>query len=116
MLDKKYFLISILAIKYLFLLNYEPILETTRYLTFFSQCIDFQSCINPYLNIELLEIVLDGLLGTHRLFAPILGPSVYGFLIGSFEVIWYSPNETFSSKIWLAIHLEYAGPALISTI
>ena len=55
MLDKKYFLISILAIKYLFLLNYEPILETTRYLTFFSQCIDFQSCINPYLNIELLE-------------------------------------------------------------
>ena len=55
MLDKKYFLISILAIKYLFLLNYEPILETSRYLTFFSQCIDFQSCINPYLNIELLE-------------------------------------------------------------
>ncbi|MGB0778040.1 MAG: 4Fe-4S dicluster domain-containing protein [Flavobacteriaceae bacterium] len=39
------------------------------------------------INIELLEIVLDGLLGTHRLFLPILGGSLYGFLIGSFEVM-----------------------------
>lgn len=35
-------------------------------------------------NIELLEIVLDGLLGTHRLFAPMLG-SFYPFLINFFE-------------------------------
>ena len=35
-------------------------------------------------NIEILEIVLDGLLGTHRLFAPYLGP-VYPFLINVFE-------------------------------
>ncbi|MCK0159290.1 (Fe-S)-binding protein [Allomuricauda sp. F6463D] len=37
------------------------------------------------INIEVLEIVLDGLLGTHRLFSP-LG-SLYNFLIGSFEVL-----------------------------
>ncbi|NVN19356.1 4Fe-4S dicluster domain-containing protein [Muricauda sp. HICW] len=37
------------------------------------------------INIEVLEIILDGLLGTHRLFSP-LG-SVYDFLIGSFEVL-----------------------------
>ena len=38
------------------------------------------------INIELLEIVLDGLFGTHRLFAPYLG-SFYSFLIASFEVL-----------------------------
>ena len=38
------------------------------------------------INIELLEIVLDGLLGTHRIFAPYLG-SFYNFLIASFEVL-----------------------------
>ena len=37
------------------------------------------------INIEVLEIILDGLLGTHRLFAP-LG-SLYDFLIGSFEIL-----------------------------
>lgn len=35
-------------------------------------------------NIELLEIVLDGILDTHRLFAPYLG-SFYTFLINFFE-------------------------------
>jgi ferredoxin len=38
------------------------------------------------INIEVLEIVLDGLLGTHRLFAPALG-SFYPLLINSFEVL-----------------------------
>ncbi len=38
------------------------------------------------INIEVLEIVLDGMLGTHRLFAAPLG-SVYTFLINSFEVL-----------------------------
>lgn len=37
------------------------------------------------INIEVLEIVLDGLLGTHRIFAG-LGP-IYDFLIASFEVL-----------------------------
>ncbi|MEP2689865.1 (Fe-S)-binding protein [Maribacter dokdonensis] len=37
------------------------------------------------INIEVLEIILDGIFGTHRMFA-ILGP-VYDFLIGSFEVL-----------------------------
>lgn len=38
------------------------------------------------INLEVLEIVLDGILGTHRLFAPFLG-SFYDFLIGSFEIL-----------------------------
>ena len=36
------------------------------------------------INIEVLEIVIDGLFGTHRIFAPILG-QFYGILIGIFE-------------------------------
>lgn len=38
------------------------------------------------INIEVLEIVLDGIFGTHRMFAPVLG-SFYSFLINSFEVL-----------------------------
>jgi len=37
------------------------------------------------INIELLEIIVDGFLGTHRVFAPFLG-SFYNFLIGFFEI------------------------------
>ena len=37
------------------------------------------------INIELLEILLDGIFGTHRLFAPHLG-SLYNFLIAMFEI------------------------------
>jgi heterodisulfide reductase subunit C/NADH:ubiquinone oxidoreductase subunit 6 (subunit J) len=36
------------------------------------------------INIELLEIVVDGVIGTHRVFAPFLG-SFYDFLISFFE-------------------------------
>jgi heterodisulfide reductase subunit C len=38
------------------------------------------------INIEVLEIVLDGVLGTHRLFAKPLG-GIYIFLINAFEVL-----------------------------
>jgi len=38
------------------------------------------------INLEILEIILDGILGTHRLFAPILG-GLYPILIGAFEVL-----------------------------
>lgn len=38
------------------------------------------------INIEILEIFLDGIFGTHRMFAPYLG-SLYGYLIGFFEVL-----------------------------
>ena len=38
------------------------------------------------INIEVLEIVLDGILGTHRLFAQALG-TLYTFLINSFEIL-----------------------------
>jgi len=37
------------------------------------------------INIEVLEIIIDGILGTHRVFAP-LG-AIYDFLIGSFEIL-----------------------------
>ncbi len=37
------------------------------------------------INIEVLEIILDGLLGTHRLFAPM--GKLYDFLIASFEIL-----------------------------
>ncbi len=39
------------------------------------------------INIEVLEIILDGFLGTHRLFLPLIGENMYGFLIGIFEVL-----------------------------
>jgi heterodisulfide reductase subunit C len=38
------------------------------------------------INIELLEIIIDGLIGTHRVFAPFLGV-VYDVLIASFEIL-----------------------------
>ncbi|MCB0484973.1 MAG: (Fe-S)-binding protein [Flavobacteriaceae bacterium] len=39
------------------------------------------------INIEVLEIIIDGLFGTHRIFS-FLGP-VYSFLIGAFEVLGF---------------------------
>lgn len=38
------------------------------------------------INVEVLEIVLDGILGTHRLFYPVLG-SLYNPLINAFEFL-----------------------------
>ena len=38
------------------------------------------------INIEVLEILLDGLFGTHRLFAPLLG-KLYDTAIGFFEIL-----------------------------
>lgn len=38
------------------------------------------------INLEVLEIIIDGLFGTHRIFAQPLG-GFYNFLIGSFEIL-----------------------------
>ena len=38
------------------------------------------------INLEVLEIVIDGIFGTHRIFASPLG-SLYNFLIASFEIL-----------------------------
>jgi ferredoxin len=38
------------------------------------------------INIEILEIILDGILGQHRLFAPYIGV-LYSYLIGFFEIL-----------------------------
>jgi len=37
------------------------------------------------INVEVLEIIIDGVFGTHRVFAPLGG--VYNFLIGFFEIL-----------------------------
>ena len=39
------------------------------------------------INIEVLEIIIDGLFGTHRVFLGVLSTKFYGFLIGTFEVL-----------------------------
>jgi heterodisulfide reductase subunit C len=39
------------------------------------------------INIEVLEIIIDGLFGTHRVFKGVLGNGFYGFLIGTFEIL-----------------------------
>lgn len=39
------------------------------------------------INIEVLEIVLDGVLGKHRLFAGIIPAGLYSFLINFFEIL-----------------------------
>ena len=41
------------------------------------------------INIEVLEILIDGFLGTHRIFAPYLG-SLYTYLINFFEFLGFS--------------------------
>jgi ferredoxin len=38
------------------------------------------------INIEILEIILDGILGTHRIFAPFLG-SFYSVILNFFEIL-----------------------------
>ncbi len=38
------------------------------------------------INIELLEIIVDGITGSHRAFAPFLG-TCYGFIINCFEIL-----------------------------
>jgi heterodisulfide reductase subunit C len=38
------------------------------------------------INVEILEIILDGILGTHRLFHPALG-AAYSFIINFFEIL-----------------------------
>ncbi len=38
------------------------------------------------INIEVLEIIIDGITGNHRIFQPLLG-GFYGFLIGFFEIL-----------------------------
>lgn len=39
------------------------------------------------INIEVLEIIIDGLSGQHRIFAPLLGSGLYGALINFFEFL-----------------------------
>ena len=38
------------------------------------------------INIEVLEIIIDGLFGTHRIFQGFIGNAFYAFLIGTFEI------------------------------
>ena len=56
------------------------------------------------MNIELLEIITDGILGTHRAFAPYLG-NFYNFIISFFEI--------FAGLIILAVILFWARRNII---
>lgn len=57
---------------------------TTRPLAAFFHIIVYVGFV--LINIEVLEIIIDGLTGSHRIFEPFLG-SVYGLAIGFFEVL-----------------------------
>ena len=39
------------------------------------------------INIEVIEIVVDGIFGTHRFLASVIPLGLYNFLIGSFEIL-----------------------------
>ncbi len=39
------------------------------------------------INIEVLEIVIDGVFGTHRVLYGLIGPAAYGFFINTFEIL-----------------------------
>jgi heterodisulfide reductase subunit C len=52
------------------------------------------------INIEVLEIILDGITGSHRLFAPVLGASLYGFLINTFE--WLALGVLLTCVVFLS--------------
>jgi len=39
------------------------------------------------INIEVLEIIIDGIFGTHRIFSTVLPAGLYNFLIASFEIL-----------------------------
>jgi heterodisulfide reductase subunit C len=39
------------------------------------------------INIEILEIFIDGITGMHRVFAPLIGSGLYSALIGCFEIL-----------------------------
>ncbi len=39
------------------------------------------------INIEIMEIIVDGIAGTHRVFLPLLGEELYSVLIGCFEIL-----------------------------
>jgi heterodisulfide reductase subunit C len=56
------------------------------------------------INIEVLEIIIDGASGTHRVFAPFLG-GLYDVLIGSFEILAFG--------VWLACVVFLARRNLI---
>lgn len=68
------------------------------------------------INIELLEIIIDGFLGTHRVFAPLLG-NLYDVLIFTFEIFavlvlvsvflfWTRRNVIRIKRFW---HTEMKG-------
>lgn len=57
------------------------------------------------INVEILEIIIDGIAGTHRIFAPLLG-SVYPFLLNFFELL--------SLGVFIACVVFFARRAILS--
>ena len=65
------------------------------------------------INIEVLEIIIDGIFGTHRIGLQVLPTRIYGFFIGTFEVLavlvfvtvvvfWVRRNVLRLSRFWKA--------------
>src|SRR5690554_3763442 len=63
------------------------------------------------INIEMLEIIFDGLFGTHRVLSTVLPAGLYNFLIGSFEILaffvligviifWFRRNIQKVKRFW----------------
>src|SRR5690554_5024995 len=63
------------------------------------------------INIEVLEIIIDGIFGTHRVLSTVLPESLYNLLIGSFEILallvlvgvivfWIRRNITKIKRFW----------------
>lgn len=46
------------------------------------------------INIEVLEIVIDGVTGHHRIFAPLFGSTIYQILVGFFELMAFGVLAT----------------------
>ena len=67
------------------------------------------------INIEVLEILIDGIFGTHRLFSFMGG--LYNFLIGSFEILAFGVIVSIAAfyirrnviKLWRFIHSDLKG-------
>ncbi len=57
------------------------------------------------INVEILEIIIDGIAGTHRIFAPLLG-NVYPFLLNFIELL--------SLSVFIACVVFFARRAILS--
>ena len=111
MLDKKYFLITVMFAKYLILLNFASNLEILRYIPFFELCQDFSSCLNPYSNLMYFILLPFYFIG------ELLNLSFVNLGYLFFEIILiYLLQKTFSISKRNLIFVLVLNPLLIYSI